>query len=761
MAPPHGHHESDSTAPIPLGLDGPPEYALHTRRLLGLLFRSFMDWPYLETVRTRLCVDKDFDTMTSRDNNAKVPFFQVSDAYQPCITPIDDMGKLKLKELRVGHRFMNRVMIGRCYRAPSQSWPRLVFAIEDEHGDCCNVTLEYHERNTARSLPYGTLVAIKQPCLQLETLYPPGLRTEEDVKDTKIFWVIRIDHPSDLHDKPADAMTCKSLGNEALAKMDHWLAAKLYTDGLQVVGRHDEELEGDLSRNRSQAHLQLRHFDAAAADALQSIALTAGVDDRSKQLNGKAWYRAAMAMYQLRRFDMSQTYLQDMLLLIPDDVAGFQLMARVRDRLAEQMHASYDFEAIRRNCTKCGEMDVADFLRRTRVDTSPGRGKGLFTTEIIPAHGIILVEKAYAAAMPMDPTSRPAQRFYQRFGEDGSDLEIIINNGLNASILKNIVDALHRNPSTAPRVMHRYSRDYPKLVENAQRDVFLIEKICRSNSIIINGTAEDDFARSGNPGLWCQFSYINHACVANASLSFSGDLMIIRAQRELAKDEEITFSYRYPSSSFEADSFEMSKNFDFACDCPLCTAELSTQSKDRTRRNELLAEVGQLASWVDTVSQSDAQMNATLESSIKLLNNLSATYDDNLFYPGLPRRGLADVYSKIISLQCQMYQLDAAIDTSQDALESLGYHIRVSKLGEVDYRFVHGFDAGNAEKLLRDLIEIVQARQQSGAVKKLRKILRNLHSSRSVDPKGNGIPDLSQNVDSMEKALKALELNAL
>lgn len=48
-------------------------------------------------------------------------------------------------------------------------------------------------------------------------------------------------------------------------------------------------------------------------------------------------------------------------------------------------------------------------------------------------------------------------------------------------------------------------------------------------------------------GVWPLASYINHSCNSNARRAFIGDMMIVRATRDLAPDEEINFWYHTPS----------------------------------------------------------------------------------------------------------------------------------------------------------------------------------------------------------------------
>jgi hypothetical protein len=45
----------------------------------------------------------------------------------------------------------------------------------------------------------------------------------------------------------------------------------------------------------------------------------------------------------------------------------------------------------------------------------------------------------------------------------------------------------------------------------------------------------------GSCGIWTKASYLNHSCVSNARRAFIGNMMVVRATRDLAADTELTF----------------------------------------------------------------------------------------------------------------------------------------------------------------------------------------------------------------------------
>nr|OQO28582.1 hypothetical protein B0A51_05629 [Rachicladosporium sp. CCFEE 5018] len=207
----------------------------------------------------------------------------------------------------------------------------------------------------------------------------------------------------------------------------------------------------------------------------------------------------------------------------------------------------------------------------------------------------------------------------------------------------------------------------------------------------------DLYVLDGNPGSWCRFSNINHSCVPNTAYAFPGDVMIIRAQRTIEKDEEITLSYRDLGANFENDSFALNLYFEFTCDCTPCTAERHIAPEVRKRRSKLQSQAPEMPSlFVADKPQTESATVAAIKPMIVLRNCLTATF---------------------------------------------------------------GIEPTIAEILLMQLKEIMGVRGLEAAAERLGKITTDVHCLHRVDPKGSGLPQLGLHAESMEEALKLLEMN--
>lgn len=109
----------------------------------------------------------------------------------------------------------------------------------------------------------------------------------------------------------------------------------------------------------------------------------------------------------------------------------------------------------------------------------------------------------------------------------------------------------------------------------------------------------DDTAKKANElfhssGIWTMASYINHSCLSNARRSFIGDMMIVRASRDLPPNTEITFWYKSPMVRDPNELPVNLQHWGFRCDCILCQDTQSTGRSVLSNRNRIAIEVQKL-----------------------------------------------------------------------------------------------------------------------------------------------------------------------
>lgn len=168
-------------------------------------------------------------------------------------------------------------------------------------------------------------------------------------------------------------------------------------------------------------------------------------------------------------------------------------------------------------------------------------------------------------------------------------------------------------------------------------------------------------------GLWPLASYINHSCYSNASRSFIGDMMVVRATRDLAPNTEITFWYQPPTGqqvNLEA--------WGFKCNCVICR-EIKNPRKSNIQRRERLQIVLNKAF--------DPEKTRTVDEIDKVLTLLAETYRQPA--TEVPRIILAKPYWFISQYSLINQQSQKAIEFALKSFESLGYIIEGGRLPHI------------------------------------------------------------------------------
>lgn len=120
-------------------------------------------------------------------------------------------------------------------------------------------------------------------------------------------------------------------------------------------------------------------------------------------------------------------------------------------------------------------------------------------------------------------------------------------------------------------------------------------------------------------GIWIQASYINHSCTSNARRAFIGDMMIVRATRDLEKNTELSIWYHSPDRRNPKDLQGKLKHWGFECACSICsdvksTAPVVMRKRDMLRNN------------VEKLIKEASLRSGTLQKIERLIDELNQTY---------------------------------------------------------------------------------------------------------------------------------------
>jgi hypothetical protein len=170
-------------------------------------------------------------------------------------------------------------------------------------------------------------------------------------------------------------------------------------------------------------------------------------------------------------------------------------------------------------------------------------------------------------------------------------------------------------------------------------------------------------------GVWRLASYINHSCLSNAHRSFIGDMMVVRATKDLAPNTEVTFWYKSPfTRESEGDPLDLG-HWGFKCDCAMCREVQGTDKTVMSKRTKLLADLRRLPKSLRETTSSRIE---------KIISGLAKTYTQPA--TTVPRLALWTSCLSLAAVYAASHRPQKAVELGLKALESLGFVIQGGKL---------------------------------------------------------------------------------
>ncbi|PVH95834.1 hypothetical protein DM02DRAFT_689255 [Periconia macrospinosa] len=592
--------------------------------------------------------------------------------YPPCITPVAELKNVTMRELRLETRHKGTRLL---LKAITQSHRigGIVAATQDTRGDAAAVVM-YHQQpeNVRRAvdiLGKGSVILVKEP--YFEVVGPGQYR-------------IRVDHLSDVvflekndprvpkawrskalgSEKTADAYRLK--GNEAVEQNKFWEAITAYSAGLSLKPTADET--GALCRNRALAYLRTRQYDAALLDTCYP--------DFLPQPSYNGMIRAAEALYHLGRFDESAKVMQKLCSEFPNHEHAQGQLERVQARLSEQQTGVYDFRQLQIDATKLKPptLDRATYIGPVEVRDAPGKGRGLFVTKAVKAGDLLLCEKAFGYVHAPEDKYARAPTIMVHMETDRA----IMNEQVD--LLQALIRKLYHNPSLIPTFTSLCHGGYEGQttfeVDGAPAvDTFLVERIMTLNVfgywrttsladhidfVSPNTKREQDHSC----GVWTTASYINHSCMNNVERAFIGDMMIVRATKDLDADTELGFWYKDPFRSNFAQRQADHEEWGFVCYCSLCEDARATETSTIDKRKELWLEAEELCGRIPPTPAYE-------------IEQIAKALDDTYTQPAskVPRVELRDLLLVIARLYVISKEPSKVLEYVGKMLTSLGFII--------------------------------------------------------------------------------------
>jgi tetratricopeptide (TPR) repeat protein len=484
-----------------------------------------------------------------------------------------DLKPVSLTELLLETHHRGKVLVIRTF-GHAIRLSGVQIAVEDSRGDVDRLALYNDNADLLPRLllPTGALFAIKEPFYK---------------KTADGGYNIRVDHPTDL--KVASEVKEEANGLYKKGCLDE--ALESYTKALKLCSEGDHLLVCNILRNRSIVNLRLEHYEAALADAEASlIPYDMALDGRSEALNIKAHYRAGCAAYHCGDFASAESHFKTILDLEPSDKDATRELARTCRHLREQSTGVYDFHVMCQPASRCSRrLDHASHVSKTEVRDSYRKGRGLFATASIAPGELILCEKAFCVA------------FEEEHARDTYTIVNINTNrgavGSRARLLFGLVHKMRYNPTKASQFFDLYDGGYSPKCDvmitdrEAVIDTFRTQATTdynafaysTKNSHVQPMENESMSAKEGSVSIWVRASYMNHACSGNATRTFCGDMMIVRASQQIDMGEEILTPYCLPEGDNTATHELLKKNWGFRCNYVICIAEVKSSVSQKTR----------------------------------------------------------------------------------------------------------------------------------------------------------------------------------
>ncbi|KAF2801437.1 uncharacterized protein BDZ99DRAFT_577577 [Mytilinidion resinicola] len=609
-------------------------------------------------------------------------------AYLPCTTPLAELRRVTIRDLQLETHHRGTYLLLRATTPPRRITAIMVL-VEDDCADVVMLQLYQQEeedtRETADIVNVGTILLVKEPYFKVMASGEYGLRVDHlsdvinvDKDDPRIPGAWR---PRAL-EVELSAESLKIKGNSSMGKGKYWQAITEYSESLSQPATVNEiEI---IKRNRSLAFLKTKQFDAALSDT--------GFPSFGSNPTEKALFRAAEALYFLRRFSECYEVLELLRTKFPNNKQALVVLNRARSRCSEQSTGDYNFKLLQAEAKKLRppQLDHATYIGPVEIRKTEKKGRGLFVTKAVKAGDLLLCEKAFGHA------------YVTESDEGNSKVTLLINPEKNrafmggqSDLIRILVQKLYHNPSVARAFTTLHHGTYeavstPAVDGKAIVDTFLVEQImsfnvfgCPLSSLIIHKNLGAKKSKEPTAyhscGIWTQASYINHSCTSNACRAFIGDMMIVRATQDLEPGTEITFWYRIPDGTTLKDSQEAFKSWEFVCDCAICQDAKETKAAVIAERQKLLERMKRVR---DSSTPNGIQTDK-VERLLKALNNTYTRPADEV-----PRLLLWDPQLLLARVYIAQKNITKSLEAVGKTLTALGFIVVGADSSSAGFRVV-------------------------------------------------------------------------
>jgi hypothetical protein len=424
-------------------------------------------------------------------------------------------------------------------------------------------------RELGALFPVGREIWIRAPCVKSHEGRP----------------MIRVDDPINLKLRqtsreierileygPVDVKGWRTKGNTLVKRGRIDEALEAYNTGITYAGG-DSKLRASLFRKRAATLFEVGKCQAARRDAMASL---------STEQSDKTLILLAKILLELRSYSAALYYLQQV--INPTDITR-TLLQQLSTCVLENQNGNYSAMTLAEEAQNDDRLVHADYVSPDINLRAEGvGGRGLFASQNLTAGTLLIASKAILCVF-VDEI--PAQ-IMAGAGDEGK--------GLFDSIRDEFIERLVHmvGNGTARRLLQLAggSQWDDANIDLRRDDVYdddhvyfqpdQIRRIVTKNSFggaqrsrwLASAATDGEQQHVGGGAVFFAPSFINHSCVPNATYYTIGDMMFVRANRDIEEGEELTIHYLYVEESDEKERNEtLQRVWEFTCHCELCEYE--------------------------------------------------------------------------------------------------------------------------------------------------------------------------------------------
>jgi len=184
-------------------------------------------------------------------------------------------------------------------------------------------------------------------------------------------------------------------------------------------------------------------------------------------------------------------------------------------------------------------------------------------------------------------------------------------------------------------------------------------------------------------GVWLLGSSINHSCYFNARRSFIGDMIIVRASRDLKRDTVVTVAYHH-NDGINNEAFQRKlEPYGFTCECAICLDSI-TSDPDILRIRKVVFE--NLHKIFTKISSHPISQLGLIGKVVWLLNLLATGYTQPA--DKVPRILLAKGHYLLLRILISENMIIKSLERAKMLLVSLGFIISGADNSADDFKII-------------------------------------------------------------------------